>query len=734
MWPSHCQRRLMLLAIMFACLACLIAPVASRSRDKEGRRRSDRLSAASSTSASTYYNSNYAGVSSAATSSYTGPMDATGFCVRRRDMKLMCYCTPDENHVPVQKAECWVFSDILLQNDTTWSRFFQQKRLRELKFVIQNHGRLDYIPTMVFESLKNLSSIIIEYSQVDVVKSNAFANLPYLERIILTNNHIVALAQDAFANHIRLRELNLEHNQIYEIDRHAFHNLPQCERLFLNNNNISSLHDSLFVEMPHLIYLNLAYNQISVLTSDIFKGLGNLNVLKLSHNNINFIGDTVFAELWILSELELDDNRIERISERALDGLNTLKTLNLRNNLLKKLDNGLLRGTPALLSINVQSNDLETLTFYTFQPIMDNLVNSTSELLLSDNNFVCDCRLQWIFELKNRTRFMQLRDSLEDFVCTLHDPKVSNFIEPVPNHILDLLNIGSSYNSAELHLSGSSSGRKRFSKVRQSGTQRAMGGGGGVGVNNGQRLGQVQLTADAVDGVAVGVGDDAAIAAAAAAVAIVNAAENSAHILTLSKRSIVDKEGVIVAAAAAASSQPEVYNDAFLAASGIPDAATANIIGEKKKKSIAPAQLRDDYYDEAVSVSGSNAAPQGLLMAQQVELGDGLDALKQNALYNQQTNDVVGMTNTITEHASGGKPQPLGIKVRLFTLKPERLPCHDELSDPTELPLSRDLMDVRSNQAQSNMSSGSYGLTMATTSLAGVAAIMLRFSCRRRIG
>ncbi|XP_014095201.2 connectin [Bactrocera oleae] len=719
MWPSNCQR-LILLAITLVCFACLIAPAASRSRDKEGRRRSDRLSAASSTSASsTYYassgsvNSNYASISSSATSSYTGPMDTTGFCVRRRDMKLMCYCTPDENHVPVLKAECWVFSDILPQNDTTWTRFFQQKRLRELKFVIQNHGRLDYIPTLVFESLKNLTSIIIEYSQVDVVKSNAFANLPYLERIILTNNHIAALAQDAFANHIRLRELNLEHNQIFEIDRHAFHNLPQCEKLLLNNNNITNLHDSLFVEMPHLVYLNLAHNQISVLTSDIFKGLGNLNVLKLSNNNINFIGDTVFAELWILSELKLDDNKIERISERALDGLNTLKTLNLRNNKLKKLDNGLLRGTPALLNINVQSNELETLTFYTFQPIMDNLVNSTSELLLSDNNFVCDCRLQWLFELKNRTRYTALREALETFVCTLHDPKISNFVEPVPNHILDLLNIGSSYNggnSAELHLGGNNSGRKRFSKSRQNGgTQRGVGG-------NGQRLGQMQLTADKN----VDVIDAAAVALTP---------EHSEHVLSLSKRSLADGNVLTVVA----SSQPEVYNDALLAASGMPDVATVNIIGEKKKKSVLPAKIRDDYYDEAAGLGGGAAAPHGLLLAQQIELGEGLDALKQNALYNQQTNDVIGPTNTINEHG-GSKPQPLGIKVCLFLLKLERLPCHDELSDPTELPLSRDLMDVRSNQAQSNMSSAGSALSMATTTLVGVAAIMLRFSSRRRIG
>ncbi|XP_037948892.1 connectin [Teleopsis dalmanni] len=372
------NRHPLAILLLLTCCCALISTIESRSRDKESRRnRPDRVY--SSTSASSgHYSSSY--VSATA----NVPKDTTGFCTRRRDMKLMCYCTPDENYVPVLKAECWVFSDALLQNDTTWTRFEQQKHLRDLKFVIQNHGRLDYIPTAILEPLKNLTGITIEYAQVEVIKSYALANLQYLERIILPNNHIVALDHDAFANHIRLQELNLEHNQIYEIDRYAFRNLPLCERLFLNNNNISSLHEGLFAEMARLVHLNLAHNQISVLTSEIFKGLGNLNVLKLTHNNLNFIGDTVFAELWSLAELELDDNRIERISERALDGLNNLKTLNLRNNLLKKIDNGLLRGTPALLSINVQNNDLETLTFYTFQPIMDNLVNSTSELLVSD--------------------------------------------------------------------------------------------------------------------------------------------------------------------------------------------------------------------------------------------------------------------------------------------------------------------------------------------------------------
>lgn len=329
---------------------------------------------------------------------------------------------------------------------------------------------------------------------------------------------------------------------------------------------------------------------------------------------------------------------------------------------------------------------------------------------IADNNFVCDCRLQWLFELKNRTRYAALREALETFVCTLHDPKISNFIEPVPNHILDLLNIGSSYNgvnSAELHLGGNNSGRKRFSKSRQNGgAQRGVSG-------NGQRLGQMQLNTD----------DDVDVIDAAA---VALTPEHSEHVLSLSKRSLAESQLLTVVA----SSQPEVYNDALLTASGIPDIATANIVGEKKKKSVLPAKLRDDYYDEAAGLGGGGGGV-GLLLAQQVELGDGLDELKQNALYNQQTNDVIGMTNTITEHAAS-KPQPLGIKVCLFLLKSERLPCHDELSDPTELPLSRDLMDVRSNQAQSNMSSGGDALSMATTTVVGVAAIIVHFSSRRR--
>lgn len=44
-------------------------------------------------------------------------------------------------------------------------------------------------------------------------------------------------------------------------------------------------------------------------------------------------------------------------------------------------------------------------------------LNSVLFLCVTDNEFVCDCRLAWIFDLKNRTRNFELKYSLEEVEC-----------------------------------------------------------------------------------------------------------------------------------------------------------------------------------------------------------------------------------------------------------------------------------------------------------------------------
>lgn len=40
-------------------------------------------------------------------------------------------------------------------------------------------------------------------------------------------------------------------------------------------------------------------------------------------------------------------------------------------------------------------------------------------LRVTDNELICDCRLAWIFDLKNRTKNFQLKYSLEDVECMM---------------------------------------------------------------------------------------------------------------------------------------------------------------------------------------------------------------------------------------------------------------------------------------------------------------------------
>lgn len=77
----------------------------------------------------------------------------------------------------------------------------------------------------------------------------------------------------------------------------------------------------------------------------------------------------------------------QTISERAFDGLNNLERLNLENNRLKTLERGLFTEMPALTYLNLMRNSLETVALSTIQPLMNNLVNHTTSMLLIKGNF-----------------------------------------------------------------------------------------------------------------------------------------------------------------------------------------------------------------------------------------------------------------------------------------------------------------------------------------------------------
>lgn len=74
-------------------------------------------------------------------------------------------------------------------------------------------------------------------------------------------------------------------------------------------------------------------------------------------------------------------------------------------------------------------------------------VNNILLFSVSENRFICECRLRWIFDLHNQTKNRELKQSLERITCTLehthqvindntlNDPRYQIQFETAPRHM-----------------------------------------------------------------------------------------------------------------------------------------------------------------------------------------------------------------------------------------------------------------------------------------------------------
>ncbi|CAB3255924.1 unnamed protein product [Arctia plantaginis] len=336
---------------------------------------------------------------------------------------VQCYCVFDpRDRAIVRHAECHLTKKDVSPDDKCWASFSTIKNATKLTLSNTRGIHLKYVPTNALLYMQVLMELNIKYGNIENIDSFAFGNLTLLEEISLSDNQIKTLSVNAFAHHRDLTSIALDTNNLQEINRNVFVDLPSLEKLFLTNNQITTIHDKAFVHLLNLRELEIDRNNLFSLNSETFSGLKKLRKLDLSGNSLEVIGDNTFLPLTNLESLNLDGNRIQMLDEKAFYGLGNLQVLSLVHNNLTKIDNPkTFESLHSLSVLSLKSNKLIELRAEILAPILNNFYSNTSNLDVEDNNFPCDCHLDWFMTLINKTQNINLKIAIENLKCNPSD-------------------------------------------------------------------------------------------------------------------------------------------------------------------------------------------------------------------------------------------------------------------------------------------------------------------------
>ncbi|XP_023941756.2 connectin-like [Bicyclus anynana] len=344
----------------------------------------------------------------------------THLCDQSSTSKVQCFCIKDSHHHDlIQSADCYLNVDGVSNDDPIWKTFKDLENATKISLSNTRGIVIKYIPKNAFQHTKALTKIEVKYGNVEVIEPYSFSNSSSVKGITLTDNQIKILKPNAFAHLRQCMTIGLDTNLIVEINRDVFKDLPSLEKLYLKSNKITTIHDKAFVHLSNLRELEIDRNNLFSLNSETFSGLEKLEKLDMSRNSLEVIGDNTFAPVKNLRILNLEGNKIQMLDEKAFNGLAKLQFLSLAHNALSDIDNvKTFEALQSLVQLNLKGNKLQVLKAEVMNPILDNFYNNISSLNVEDNNFSCNCRLDWFVTLLNKTQSANLKLSIENLKCT----------------------------------------------------------------------------------------------------------------------------------------------------------------------------------------------------------------------------------------------------------------------------------------------------------------------------
>ncbi|XP_069786587.1 chondroadherin-like [Narcine bancroftii] len=235
---------------------------------------------------------------------------------------------------------------------------------------------------------------------------------PDTEHLDLSRNNLTVVPSRAFHSLWRMSILLISSCHVNEVEDGAFAALENLWRLDFRRNNIRRLGSSFSTGLSFLSELILSDNNLERLNPQMFQYLDNVKKLYLNDNQIDQIMSGAFRSMTRLRHLHLQNNRLGYLHNGVFFMLQRLEVLNLQGNRIKGIDTGVFISLTSLTILNLSRNGLERIKFKTFLGIQ----TWGTHILLSENNWTCDCELQRVFgKLHNVQRLIV--DDYKEVIC-----------------------------------------------------------------------------------------------------------------------------------------------------------------------------------------------------------------------------------------------------------------------------------------------------------------------------
>ncbi|XP_043208453.1 leucine-rich repeat and immunoglobulin-like domain-containing nogo receptor-interacting protein 3 isoform X2 [Amphibalanus amphitrite] len=267
------------------------------------------------------------------------------------------------------------------------------------------------LPAHGLALLPRLEELDLSGNRLTRLHRHQFTYNTHLARLNLSGNPLAGgVHSEAFFGAERLRDLDLSGCRLRRAPGAWFRRLPALQRLVLAGNELTSVRRVDTRDWRSLRHLDLSANAISHVERGAFNASTNLTHVNLSGNYLSeFLGTGLNC-----SELDLSNNSFTVANRSYVELPGRLRALTLTNcGRLMHVGRNLLQFSLGVQTVNISSNgmltEIEHTTFShldrlkvvdlsgnALEKLPRSLSTATLDTLeLVDNNFSCDCSLQW---------------------------------------------------------------------------------------------------------------------------------------------------------------------------------------------------------------------------------------------------------------------------------------------------------------------------------------------------